>query len=193
MQIMPATMMARAHYSLLSEVLTMSIVASCLHLLRDEVALLETDPYHSKSMRVILALLNRYYRRSDMARKNRIFISFAIEDEWARDLLVGQAKNNASPFSFVDMSVKKPWDEKWRTNCRTKIKGCDGMLALVSKNTANAEGALWEVACAKEEAIPVRGVYTNADNRPSSVPTEFSEVRVVSWTWDNIANWLATL
>ena len=46
------------------------------------------------------------------------------------------AKNRKSPFAFVDMSVKDPWDSQWKTNCRTKIKGCDGMIALVSKNTA---------------------------------------------------------
>lgn len=38
----------------------------------------------------------------------RIFISFAIEDERLRDFLKGQAKNENSPFEFVDMSVKKP-------------------------------------------------------------------------------------
>ena len=46
----------------------------------------------------------------------RIFISFAIEDERLRDLLVGQARNEKSPFEFVDMSVKEPWDSAWKTN-----------------------------------------------------------------------------
>lgn len=128
-----------------------------------------------------------------MATKNRIFISFAIEDKWARDYLVGQAKNKSSPFEFVDMSVKEPWDEKWKTNCRTKIKGCDGVIALVSTNTAKAEGQLWEVRCAKDEKVLVRGFYTTADNRPSSLPDEFEGVSVVSWTWENIANFIDTL
>ena len=50
-----------------------------------------------------------------MAKNNRIFISFAMEDEKFRNLLVGQAKNKKSPFAFVDMSVKQPWDEKWKS------------------------------------------------------------------------------
>jgi len=33
-----------------------------------------------------------------MATKNRIFIAFAVEDKWARDYLVGQAKNEKSLF-----------------------------------------------------------------------------------------------
>jgi len=47
--------------------------------------------------------------------KKRIFISFAIEDEKYRDFLVAQAKNDRTPFTFVDMSVKQPWNEKvWK-------------------------------------------------------------------------------
>jgi len=65
----------------------------------------------------------------------RIFISFAVEDATLRDFLVGQARNDKSPFEFVDMSVKQPWDSEWKTKCRTKIKGCDGMITIVSKNS----------------------------------------------------------
>lgn len=128
-----------------------------------------------------------------MAKSNRVFISFAVEDETYRNLLVGQARNERSPFSFVDMSVKQPWDNAWKTNCRTKIRGCDGMIALVSKNTAKAIGQLWEVNCAKEEGVPVRGIYVDVNNKPVSLPAEFSGIRALNWTWDNIANFLNSL
>ncbi len=63
--------------------------------------------------------------------KKRVFISFAIEDEQYRDYLVKQAKDERSPFTFVDMSVKQPWDEKiWKQKCRSKIKSCNGMIVL---------------------------------------------------------------
>jgi hypothetical protein len=125
-----------------------------------------------------------------MATKNRIFISFAVEDEAYRNLLVGQAKNAKSPFEFVDMSVKEPWDEKWKTNCRTRIKGCDGVIALVSKHTAKADGALWEIKCAKEEGVPIRGVYCTTDNRPTFTP---EGLKMLNWTWENIANFINSL
>jgi hypothetical protein len=128
-----------------------------------------------------------------MAPKNRIFIAFAVEDKWARDYLVGQAKNDKSPFEFVNMSVNEPWDEQWKTQCRSRIKGCDGMIALVSKNTKNASGALWEIKTAKEESIAVRGVYTTTDDRPSTLPSELAGVRVVAWTWPNIEAFLDSL
>jgi nucleoside 2-deoxyribosyltransferase len=102
-----------------------------------------------------------------MASSHRIFIAFAIEDEWARTYLVGQAKNENSTFSFTDMSVKKPWDEEWKKQCRSRIKGCDGVIALVSKNTAAATGELWEIKTAKEEGIPIIGIYTKSDDKPA--------------------------
>lgn len=128
-----------------------------------------------------------------MAKNNRIFVSFAIEDKTYRDLLIGQAKNENSPFEFVDMSVKGPWNEKWKTNCRSRIKGCDGVIALVSKNTAKAEGALWEIRCAKEENVPVRVIYCTTDNRPPMLPAECAGIRSVAWTWPNIASFIDSL
>jgi hypothetical protein len=89
--------------------------------------------------------------------KKRLFISFAIEDSNYRDFLVAQAKNERSPFTFIDMSVRRqPWDEKeWKRKCRTKIKSCDGMIVLLSKNTWHSSGSRWEIKCAGEERIPV--------------------------------------
>jgi len=127
-----------------------------------------------------------------MARDYRIFISFAIEDERSRDFLVQQARDNRSPFSFTDMSVKKAWDQQWKTNCRTKIKGCDGVIALLSKNTWNADGARWEMGCAVEEGIPIIGVHIHKDDK-GAIPPELKGKRVIEWTWPGIASFLNNL
>lgn len=123
----------------------------------------------------------------------RIFISFAIEDVRLRDFIVGQGKNDRTPFEFVDMSVKQPWDTAWKTNCRTRIKGCDGVLIIVTKNTKKAEGQLWEIKCAKEEGISCRGIWGNSDDHPGYLPDELNGVRIINWTWDNISTWINTL
>lgn len=122
----------------------------------------------------------------------RIFISFAKEDMNLRDLLRGQARNENSPFEYVDMSVKQPWDSQWKTHCRTRIKGCDGMIAIITSNTRNADGQLWEIKCAKDEGIPVIGIY-GSSNHTGSIPSDCGYVRVMDWTWSNIANWLRTV
>lgn len=122
----------------------------------------------------------------------RIFISFAIEDVRSRDFLVGQARHEGSPFEFVDMSVKEPWDSSWKTRCRTRIKGCDGMIALLSKNTAKAEGAIWELKCAVEEGIPVLPVHIYKDNK-GPVPAVLSGTPDIEWGWNSIAAFINSL
>lgn len=126
-----------------------------------------------------------------MSRAKRIFTSFAVEDTYARDFLVGQARNEKSPFEFVDMSVKEPWSDSWKTRCRTKIRGCDGVVALLSKNTINASGARWEMKCAIEESIPIIGVRLHKEDR--TVPPELTWVQVIDWTWDGIASFIDAL
>ena len=121
-----------------------------------------------------------------------VFVSFAIEDKFARDNLVHQAKQQHTPFNFTDMSVKQPWDSSWKTNCRSRIRGCDGMIAFVSDNTVNADGARWEIQCGYEERIPVFPVYIH-DQGAKRIPTELSGKRIYHWTWANITNFLNSL
>ena len=127
-----------------------------------------------------------------MAKYNRIFVAFAIEDEKTKCLFTGQAKNEKVPYEFVDMSVKQPWDSSWKTNCRTRIKGCDGVIVLVSKNLEKAEGALWEIKCAKEEKIPLMGIYINGASIVNK-PSELYGIDCKEWTWDNVRAFVNSL
>lgn len=128
-----------------------------------------------------------------MTANKRIFISFAVpEDAYARAFLVQQAKDDRSPFEFVDMSVKEPWDDKWKTRCRTKIRGCDGAIALLSKHTRNADGARWEMNCAVEEGIPIIGMHCQKDDK-GAIPTELSGKRIIEWSWPNIKSFIDSL
>ena len=58
-----------------------------------------------------------------MADKKTIFVAFAIEDKASRDFLKGQSLNTKSPFEYVDMSVKEPYDTDWKDRVRTKFGG----------------------------------------------------------------------
>ncbi len=114
----------------------------------------------------------------------RIFTSFAIEDANLRTMLVGQARNEQTPFELVDMSVKQPWDSAWKTNCRSRIKGCDGMIAIITSNTAKADGQLWEIRCAIEEGISV--LFLDGNGSASRVPPPYETKSVTSWSWPSI-------
>ena len=122
--------------------------------------------------------------------KKRIFVSFAMEDRSLRDLFTGQRLHAGTPFEFADFSVKQPWDQNWKTSCRTKIKGCDGVIALITNNTPNALGQLWEIKCAYEELIPVLLLYGYQNQRLPSVPLEIEGKMINTWTWERVETFI---
>lgn len=123
-----------------------------------------------------------------MADKKVIFVAFAIEDERVRDMIKGQSLNTATPFEYIDMSVKEGYDTEWKKRVRTRILRSDGVLAIASKNSLTSSGQKWEIQCAKEEGKPMRGIWGYKDDR-----TNLVGVKTMVWTWENIANWISGL
>ncbi len=123
-----------------------------------------------------------------MADKKVIFIAFAIEDEKQRDLLKGQSLNTKSPFGYIDMSVKQPYDSDWKEKVRTRIKRSYGVITIVSKNSLTSRGQKWEIQCAREEKKKVLGIYAYSNDR-----TNLEGVNTKVWTWDNIADFIDSL
>jgi len=117
-----------------------------------------------------------------------VFIAFAIEDERQRDFMKGQSLLTNSPFEYIDMSVKKAYDEEWKNKVRTRIKRSDGVIVLVSKNSLNSSGQKWEIKCAREEGKKIRGIWAYTDDR-----TNIEGVNTRVWTWDNIKDFINTL
>jgi hypothetical protein len=123
-----------------------------------------------------------------MTDKKVVFIAFAIEDEKQRDFLKGQSLNTKSPFEYIDMSVKEPYDNDWKDRVRTRIKRSDGVIALVSKNSLKSSGQKWEIQCAREEGKKIRGIWAYSDDR-----TDLEGVYTRVWTWDNIKEFIDSL
>ncbi len=123
-----------------------------------------------------------------MADKKVVFIAFAMEDEGQRDMFTGQRLHPRSPYEFTDMSVKEPYDEKWKERVRTRIKRSDGVIALVSKNSLKSSGQKWEIACAKEEGKKIRGIWAYSDDR-----TDIAGVNTVVWSDKNISDFIDSI
>lgn len=125
---------------------------------------------------------------------SKIFVSFAIEDKTLRDLFVGQERNTDNDINFTDFSVKKPWDSQWKTNCRARIKGCAGVVGIITKNTPAADGALWELKCAYDEGVPVLLIHGypvgNSNRFTVSKPKEIDGKMIYNWTHLNVLNFL---
>ena len=113
-----------------------------------------------------------------MGDKKVVFVAFAIEDEVQRDFLKGQSLNTQSPFEYIDMSVKKAYDDDWKRRVRTRIRRSDGVLALVSKNSLTSSGQKWEIGCAREEKRKVLGIWAYTDDRTNLVGTNTVDMDV---------------
>ena len=114
-----------------------------------------------------------------------IFVAFAIEDQRSRDLLKGQSLHTRCPFEYIDMSVKEAYDSDWKAKVRTRIKRSDGVIVLVSKNSLTSSGQKWEIQCAKEEGVPIKGIWIYTADR-----TSLTGVNTSTWTWDGIQTFI---
>lgn len=123
-----------------------------------------------------------------MAEQKTIFIAFAKEDEGIRNLFTGQKVNADTPFEFIDMSVKEPYDSGWKDKTRTRIRRSDGVIALISSSTPGADGELWEISCAVEEKKPLLGIWIEDGYRTK--PSEMGTAPCKNWTWPNVAGFI---
>lgn len=126
-----------------------------------------------------------------MADKKVVFIAFAKEDESTRNMFTGQSVNPDTPFEFIDMSVKDPYDSEWKARVRTRIRRSDGVIALISSNTPNAAGELWEIECAVDEQKPLLGIWIEDGYRTK--PSIMGSAPCKTWTWQNVADFIDSL
>ena len=126
-----------------------------------------------------------------MAEKKNVFIAFAMEDESTRNLFVGQRINARSPFEFVDLSVNEAYETDWKSKVTTRIRRSDGVVVLISSNTPNAAGQLWEISTAVAEGKPLLGVWIQAAYR--TVPSAMKSGQCIAWTWQGVADFIDTI
>jgi hypothetical protein len=74
-----------------------------------------------------------------------VFISFDYDhDNDLKVLLVGQAKNDDSPFEIVDQSIKDEAAD-WKDKARTRIKSCQQVIVICGNYTDTATGVNVEI------------------------------------------------
>lgn len=124
--------------------------------------------------------------------KTRTFISFDYDhDSDLKNLLVGQAKNEDSPFEITDMSIKAPIDDDWKKNARTRIKGCDVVIIICGEHTNSATGVSAELKIAQEENVAyflLKGYSDKTCVKPKAAKTND---KIYKWTWANLKTLIA--
>jgi hypothetical protein len=120
----------------------------------------------------------------------RAFISFDFDhNEIEKNLLVGQAKNSRTPFCIQDWSAKSAMPQsQWEAIVKDKINKSNMLIVLVGKTIASAMGVAKEIKMAKEQDVPIFGVYVDGTNSTSSLPDGLQRNRTISWDWDQIAS-----
>jgi CHASE2 domain-containing sensor protein len=119
----------------------------------------------------------------------RAFISFDFDhNETEKILFVGQSRNSKTPFTVQDWSAKSSMPQsQWEAIVKQKINKCNMLIVLVGKNMASATGVAKEIKMAKDQNVPVFGVYVDGANTASNLPDGLQRNRTISWNWDEIA------
>lgn len=117
----------------------------------------------------------------------RVFISFDFDhDEDLRTLLVGQAKNEDSPFEVADWSVKEAFEGDWQEKVRARIRQVNQVAVICGHHTASATGVSAEVMIARDEDKPyflLAGRSSGGHEKPKSA---LAGDKVYTWTWENL-------
>ncbi len=119
----------------------------------------------------------------------RAFISFDFDhNETEKILFVGQAKNSKTPFSIQDWSAKSSLPQsQWEAIIKEKINKCNMLIVLVGKTMASASGVAKEIEMAKDQNVPLFGVYVGGADANSVLPEGLQRNRTIKWDWNDIA------
>ncbi|MBJ9111151.1 TIR domain-containing protein [Citrobacter sp. FDAARGOS_156] len=119
--------------------------------------------------------------------KKRVFISFDYDhDSSLKTLLVGQSKNEDSPFELADWSIKEHIDDNWKDKARSRIKAVDVVCVICGEHTASATGVSAELKIAKEENIPYFLLSGYSDKTCQKPTAALLSDKLYRWTWSNL-------
>jgi len=123
--------------------------------------------------------------------KTPVFVSFDYDhDNDCKNLLIGQAKNEDSPFEIEDWSIKEASSD-WKSKARTRIKRVDQVIVICGEYTDSATGVNAEIEIARDESKP----YFLLNGRPNgsyAKPTaSLTTDKVYKWNWENLKKLIA--
>ncbi len=120
-----------------------------------------------------------------------VFLAFAEEDELFRDLFTAQWARAGDQARFLDPPEDETCPQEWKKDVQERIRGCDGVVALIGGGTSASAAARWQIRCAVAEGKPLLGLWVETEHRRK--PAEMGPARCESWTWENIGNFIDRL
>jgi len=119
--------------------------------------------------------------------KTKAFISFDYDnDSDLKTMLVGQSKNDDTPFEIADYSVKQELSGDWKEKVCGRIKRADQVIVICGQYTDTASGVNIELGIAQEEEIPYFLLWGRSDKTCKKPKNAKSSDKIYKWTWDNL-------
>ena len=117
----------------------------------------------------------------------RAFISFDFDhDDDLRNLLVGQAKNNNSPFDFSNWSLKEPLSGDWKKKIRDRIALTSLTVVICGHQTHTASGVSTELEITRELGKPYFLLAGHPDGKCTRPKASGPNDKIHPWTWANM-------
>lgn len=120
-----------------------------------------------------------------------VFLAFAEQDELFRDLFTTQWARAGDQARFLDSPGDETCPQEWKKDVQERIRGCDGVVALIGGDTSASAAARWQIRCAVAEGKPLLGLWVETGHRRK--PAEMGPARCESWTWENIGDFIDRL
>jgi len=112
-----------------------------------------------------------------------------MEDEAQVSLLRHQAKSDKFNLNFTDFSVKKPFDDNWKTRCEKRIKQASITIVMIGPETYKRPAVLWEINKSYELGKKVVGVRIRKDKKdPIPGPLLRNKTKIIKWNMEAIQN-----
>lgn len=116
----------------------------------------------------------------------KVFISFDYEhDKDIRNSLQQQMYNQES-LRFLDCSIHKPIDEKWKREARKKIENCDLVIFLCGRNTSTTSGVTAEMSIVQELKKPYILLKGRKKIKVEKPRNSLKSDIIIPWKWKRI-------
>jgi MTH538 TIR-like domain (DUF1863) len=123
--------------------------------------------------------------------KTPVYVSFDYDnDSDLKVLLVGQAKNEDSPFEIEDHSIKDASSD-WKDHARTRIKRSQQVIVICGEHTETATGINVEIKIAREEGKPYFLLAGRASGKNKKPTAALTSDKLYDWTWPNLKTLIA--
>jgi len=118
--------------------------------------------------------------------KTRVFVSYDYDrDKELKAFLVGQSRNERSPFSVSDWSLREAAPQRsWKRKAKERIQRVDKVVVILGARTSSAPGVRAEVDIARSLRKPVIQIKGRKNRKCRSVHGAGRRLR---WTWENLA------